>query len=201
MLNRFSYVFLLALMAIVAFLFVYFSGTQAAEPRYVGVERCRVCHEPASIGAQSKIWAAGPHASAYTVLESDSARAWLARHSSTVESCMGCHTTLGRMAQNEPERLLNAEGIGCERCHGPGSNYSDFNTMLDRKAFTDHGGVVGSLKDCYQCHVADPATVEIHCPFQHRPFNADSAWQVIRHQVPQATTRPAPDTVLQARDQ
>lgn len=200
MLNRFSYVFLLALIAIVAFLFVYFTGDNSDEARYVGVERCRVCHEAASLGAQFKIWASGPHATAYSVLESDSAKAYLASHNVTTASCIGCHSTLGRPAENEPEQLLNAEGVGCERCHGPGSMYSDYNTMLDREAFTAHAGVVGSLQDCSQCHAANPATAEIHCPFQHEPFNADSAWQKIRHQVPQAADRDArPDTVLQLR--
>jgi hypothetical protein len=72
--------------------------------------------------------------------------------------------------------------------------------MLNRNAFTSNGGVAGSLDDCSQCHALDPATAEVHCPFQHEPFNADSAWQRIRHQVPQATKRDErPDTLLQLR--
>lgn len=199
MLNRFSYIFLLGLIAIAAFLFIYFSADNGtAGLRYVGAERCGVCHEAASLGGAFKVWKSGPHAQAFNVLASDSARAYLAGHADRrLASCLGCHTTLGYEAHNEPERLLNAEGVSCERCHGAGSGYSDYNIMLDRAAFTAHGGVVGTLRDCYQCHAADPAATDNHCPFQQAPFSADSAWPAIRHPLPPAGRRP--DTVLLSR--
>lgn len=190
MLNRFTYILLLGLLLTVAFLFIHFSsGKDVVEPRYMGAQRCRVCHEAASLGASYKVWSASPHARAYQTLFSDSARAYLAANNSSIESCLGCHTTLGHPPLNEAEQVLHEEGVSCERCHGAGSNYVDYNTMMDHDAFINRGGVAGTLRDCYQCHAENPATADKHCPFQREQFVADSAWAMIRHQVPRTGRR------------
>jgi hypothetical protein len=69
--------------------------------------------------------------------------------------------------------------------------------MRERTAFTANGGAAGSLEDCYQCHAADPATADRHCPFQRSPFIADSAWSAIRHPVNARAQKP--DTVQELR--
>lgn len=198
MLNRFTYIFLLGLLAMLAFLYIHYSRMSTEGPQqFTSVERCRVCHEAASAGAQFKIWQRSPHAAAYTILESDSARAYLSRTKLSVDSCLACHTTLGRPAANDLEMRLVAEGVGCERCHGPGSNYSYYNTMREPATFKGHGGVAGSLDDCYQCHAASVGPDTRHCPFQTTAFNADTAWKQIAHPV---KNDPLPDTVLKLRE-
>lgn len=182
MLNRFSYIFLLALFTLCAFLYINYSRQQELPPaRFTGTDRCAVCHGTARIGAQTQRWQQSAHAAAYTRLSSDTARAYLAAHGLSTDGCLSCHSTLGRAAGNDAEKKVLAEGVGCERCHGPGSNYSEYNIMLDRAAFTSRGGVVGSKSDCAQCHAANPATDSPHCPFQTKPFNPDSAWKIIGH--------------------
>ncbi|MEO5931171.1 MAG: multiheme c-type cytochrome [Candidatus Kapaibacterium sp.] len=198
MLNRFSYIFLLGALALAAFLYVHYVSDRDQQPaRFTGVERCRVCHEAASAGAQFVTWRNGPHARAFTSLGSDSAKAYLTAHGIGTAGCISCHTTLGRAAENHAEEIVNAQGIGCERCHGPGSNYAYFNIMKLRDDFTAHSGVVGSLKDCYECHAASLQKDSLHCPFQRRDFIADSAWPIIRHPLPSHTTRP--DTIIELR--
>jgi hypothetical protein len=200
MLNRLSYIFLLGVLALAAFIYINYSrDSDDLVPQFTGVNRCRVCHEAASAGAQFRIWEDGPHATAYKTLQSDSAKQYIARHNLTVDSCLSCHTTLGRPAANADEQGLMVEGVGCERCHGPGSHYAFFNVMRDRSAFTARGGGIGTLKDCYQCHASDPAKVDEPCPFQHEKFNADSAWSDIRHPLFKNNT--ASDTVINLRDQ
>lgn len=190
MLNRFSYILLLGLLVTVAFLFIHFSSSRdVEEPRYVGAQRCRVCHEAASLGASYKVWNSSAHARAYQTLFSDSARAYLAATNSSIESCLECHTTIGQPHRTEADQALHEEGVSCERCHGAGSNYAEFNTMLDHDAFIARGGVAGTMRDCYQCHAEDPATADKHCPFQREQFVADSAWTLIRHQVPRTGRR------------
>lgn len=193
MLNRISYILLLGLLTLCAFLYINFAQTEMPPARSVGTERCRTCHEAASFGDQFAIWQQSAHSRAYTLLSTDSAKKILAT-GRTIESCLGCHSTLGRPAANPAEAPLLEEGVGCERCHGPGSNYSDFNTMIDRERFTSRGGVTGSLEDCHQCHSRQSGGDA--CPFERTSFNADSAWKRIAHP---ATRKRTNDTLLKMK--
>jgi len=197
MLNRLSYIFLLGTLALLAVLYIAYNRQDEAPARYMGIDRCRVCHEAASSGAQTKVWLRSAHSRAYQALESDSAKTIIAKLGGTNADCLRCHTTLGRAPQNEIERHLTMEGVSCERCHGPGSNYAYHEIMRHRSSFTAEGGVVGSLRDCYQCHAASVATDSAHCPFQYTDFNADSAWLQVRHPLPANPTRP--DTAVELR--
>lgn len=198
MLIRISYLLLIATIAIAAYLLVRMSrGIGDESATFTGSERCRACHSSVNAGRQWAIWSSSDHADAYNALESDSARAYLATRGDSIASCLGCHTTIGRAALAETEAALVAEGVGCERCHGAGSRYAYFDVMRERLSFTANGGAAGSLRDCYGCHAADPARSDRHCPFQHTPFNADSAWTAIRHPVNERA--PKPDTLRELR--
>ncbi len=196
MLIRFSYLFLIVALAIGAVLFVYFTRDTAAEtPRYVGVCRCAACHEASTAGAQYDRWRHGPHARAFQALSTDSARAYLQHTGDSIASCVSCHTTLGRRAYSAAEERLNAEGVGCERCHGPGSRYAFYEPMTERTAFVDRGGVVGDLEDCTGCHARHVNdTSRVVCPFQRRNFAPDTAWTLISHPTPPGSHQP--DTAL-----
>jgi hypothetical protein len=198
MLLRLSYLFLLIALALGAFLYVYFNRQNDPTPMFVGASRCSSCHSPEHIGSQFRLWQTGPHSKAYMVLQTDSVKTYLASQNISVDSCMSCHTTLGRPALNRAETALNSEGVGCERCHGPGSEYSYYNVMTDQTAFVSRGGVVGTLNDCGQCHAKDLANTPGHCPFQTRDFDADSAWIQVRHPIPPKPVEP--DTVQQLRE-
>ncbi len=184
MLNRISYFFILLLLTVCGYVYVqYMKNNSRIAPRYTGVERCGVCHSAASIGGQLGSWKITSHARAFESLGSERAQRLLANTGRHVEECLPCHTTAGHYGPKGKKDPLIIEGVGCERCHGPGSAYSDYNTMLDRKAFLAAGGVVGSLQDCNRCHIADPSVDARHCPFQTQSFNADSAWHTIGHPI------------------
>jgi hypothetical protein len=198
MLIRISYLLLIATIAIAAFLLVRMSRDMSDESAsFTGSERCGACHSSVNAGRQMGLWRNSAHARAFKALESDSAKRYLQTHGLTTSTCLGCHTTIGREALAGSEFTFIAEGVGCERCHGAGSRYAFYDVMRDRTAFTANGGVAGSLDDCYQCHAADPAKSERHCPFQLSPFIADSAWAAIRHPVNERA--PKPDTVKELR--
>jgi len=197
MLLRLSYLFLLITLAIAAFSYVYYVGRNERSALFVGAERCGVCHQPSYFGNQYSIWKNGPHGNAYVILEADSIKTYLSSHHDSIASCLPCHSTLGRAALNATEARLNREGVGCERCHGPGSKYSYFNVMTDRTLFTENAGVTGSLADCGQCHAASLAKSTRHCPFQFKDFNPDSAWPAIRHDIPERKAQP--DSLQQHR--
>lgn len=185
MLSRISYLLWFTALAIAVYLFIHFSrGDSQAQSAYLGATRCQPCHESQRIGNQYGIWMQSDHSRAFLALQSDSAREFMTRTNTTSDSCISCHSTLGRTGVGDAERAIDSEGVGCERCHGPGSKYAFFNVMQDKSAFTSNSGVIGSMQDCYDCHARSIGSDARRCPFQTTDFNADSAWTKIRHAVP-----------------
>ena len=103
---------------------------------YVGSDACRDCHEP-----EHTTWVASPHAQTLETLsragESDNA------------DCLKCHTTgYGRPggfpAAAAAESHADLARVGCESCHGPGSEHV--------KDGSDRIGSIVSLADkCDSC--------------------------------------------------
>jgi hypothetical protein len=137
------------------------SGKKTAQPQYVGSRACGECHASAERGGQYVRWLQSRHAHAYWRLASDWAL-FLARqrpHYQDLERpiederCLQCHLT---DAQSDDRLFAGSyrlqEGVGCEACHGPGSEYAEAEVMADRAAFLAKGGVVPSGRTCRRCH-------------------------------------------------
>jgi hypothetical protein len=136
-------------------------GVKRDSPLYVGSHVCRECHIAAELGNQYVQWLSSRHAAAYWRLATDWAL-FLARsrpHFEDMEDpqeddrCLLCHTT----AAQDPSALFaitfgEEEGVGCEACHGPGSNYAAADIMSDRSAFLAAGGRVPDEQSCLSCH-------------------------------------------------
>lgn len=97
---------------------------------YVGVNVCRECHGEGAIGNQYAIWVSSPHAKAFFTLLTDKGMEIAKREgiADPVNSsdCLKCHTT-GRGQYED----LKSEGVGCEACHGPGSDYHKASNHVD----------------------------------------------------------------------
>ncbi len=161
-------------------------GTRMHTPRYVGSRACQSCHLSRESGSQSVQWLQSRHAHAYWRLGADWAlflgrlRPQYADLESPIsdERCLLCHTT----GAQDPDALFEPgfrveEGVGCEACHGPGSEYMDPEVMADREAFVEHGGRVPDAATCRSCHRASER------------FDFDEWWPKIAHPRP----APAPD--------
>jgi hypothetical protein len=110
------------------------AGMAAAEPRYEGRKKCGSCHR-----SQLESWDRTMHALAMDSL-APQARAEAKKKAGLDPSkdyrqdpdCVGCHSTgfghEGGFDPKDPGRYL--VGVGCESCHGPGSDYR----LLHRKA-------------------------------------------------------------------
>lgn len=97
---------------------------------FVGSAACGTCHDAESIGNQYDKWLRSPHAKAVLILGTGPALA-LAKKLSIPDpskdlKCLACHTTGG----GKDEKLRD-EGVGCEACHGPGSDYHEFAGHVD----------------------------------------------------------------------
>ncbi|HOW83817.1 MAG TPA: cytochrome c family protein [Spirochaetota bacterium] len=98
---------------------------------YIGVETCAgSCHNNDAIGNQYRLWQMSPHARAMRDLVGEKGRE-IAAASSIKEpdkdpACLQCHTTGG--GKNAKTR---DESVGCEACHGPGSDYHETSVHVD----------------------------------------------------------------------
>lgn len=130
----------------------------AAQHKYVGVAKCKVCHMDARLGGNNfGAWKASPHARAFETLATDKAKAKAKElkiaDPQTSERCLKCHVT----AHGAPAALVglgvkNEDGVGCERCHGPGSDYLPNEVMRDKKVLAKMGLRPPDEKLCRECH-------------------------------------------------
>ena len=109
-------------------------------PIYVGAKACAKCHRDAGMGFQHCRWLLSGHARAYASL-ADPAAKEIARLSGIPQEpqessmCLGCHATGAHVEDWEKDEAFHVEdGVSCEKCHGPGSEYMDMSTMVDSQA-------------------------------------------------------------------
>ncbi len=147
---------------------------------YVGASKCQVCHKTESQGQQYPIWQKSGHSASFTVLNSPDAasiaRAAGIQNPPENQACLQCHAPLFEKA---PE--IKPEGVTCEVCHGPGSEYRKLSIMKDRAAAVKNGLVVydsqeAIRKQCLTCHENAHG----------KSFDFSSAYEKIKHPKPEA---------------
>jgi hypothetical protein len=158
-------------------------GEKVDVPRYVGARVCTQCHTGADHERQDVVWMRSAHAHAYWDLGTDWAMylAKLRPHYHDLENamederCTLCHVT----GSQEPDALFDAsfrpqEGVTCEACHGPGSNYATTDVMADPEAFAAAGGRIPDEATCRGCHR------------NSETFEWEEMWPKVAHPVPTA---------------
>ena len=162
------------------FLLLFFMiGTLVAQD-YVGAAKCKACHNSESKGAQFSKWEATRHANSFETLKSEKAAEIAAKKGLKVPAyeaaeCVACHTTgFGKggyeikdaafwaevtdkgKPTSDVKRMESLQNVGCEVCHGPGSEYKSSKVM---KGLADGsvdaasvGYTVPSEKTCTGCH-------------------------------------------------
>jgi RecJ-like exonuclease len=154
------------------------SASGGGTHKYIGAEKCKLCHSTEKIGAQFKIWEASKHAQAYADLASDTAKAVAKARGiddpQKAPQCLKCHET----GYGQPGSMFEAtfnpqDGIQCESCHGPGSDYWKMSTMKgihEKTVKAEDVGLIMPTKElCVTCHNQES-------PFYHGfDFSADSA--------------------------
>ena len=126
--------------------FVFFMGSFsiAQTYEYIGVAKCKTCHNTPTKGDQYKIWAASKHANAMKVLSATEAKN---------PKCTKCHSTAAGADPNLlTETITVEEGVSCESCHGPGSAYKTIPIMKDKDMAIKNGLKLPDEKTCKKCH-------------------------------------------------
>ncbi|MFQ6008365.1 MAG: multiheme c-type cytochrome [Candidatus Zixiibacteriota bacterium] len=113
-----------------------------AEFQYVGAKKCKGCHKD-----QHASWLETKHAKAFEVLSDEEKKK---------AECVGCHIT-GEMSDGTV-----LEGVQCEACHGPGSEYKSLKIMNRKKWAADPetykkkaieaGLIYPTEENCKRCH-------------------------------------------------
>ncbi len=173
---------------ILAWMSTGFSGMPQAKKnqfKYVGVLKCKMCHNSPRKGNQYKIWKNSPHAKAYEELGTEKAKA-VAKKMGIADpqkspKCLKCHVTgygLPKTAFGPRYHMEN--GVTCEACHGPGSAYWKVSVM--RKIYKGQmdGSKVGYVRPneqtCKKCHNPESPT--------YKKFVYATFWKKIAHDIP-----------------
>jgi hypothetical protein len=139
-------------------------GAEGDDFQYVGVKKCKICHKKAEAGEQFPIWEKSGHAKAFETLATDAAKEEAAKHGiddpQAAPECLKCHATAAAvMADLENQTITLEEGVSCESCHGPGSEYKSKKVMAAIYAGETDGATVGLItpteETCKQCHTPE----------------------------------------------
>ncbi len=156
-------------------------------PVYVGAKACAECHRDAGMGFQHSRWLLSAHARAYASLADPRAKE-IARLSGIPQEpqessmCLGCHATGAHVEDWEKDEAFHVEdGVSCEKCHGPGSEYMDLDTMVDPQAAAAAGLIMPTKEMCMKCHEVKGSHAQVH----GKPkIDIDQAWEEISHPTP-----------------
>jgi len=162
-----------------------------AAPEIIGAAKCKSCHKTQT-GDQWKIWTESAHARSFETLASEKSKKIAAdkglgdpQHES---ACLKCHATRASLGEgvviNEKSNYADNEGVGCEACHGPGSDYKSRNVMLDAEAARAAGLIMNM--GCRKCHNEESPTFKV--------FDFEARWLDIAHPVPGKTDGESQDS-------
>ncbi len=163
------------------------SGQDAPEPVYVGVKACADCHSGKQMGHQYSKWLLSRHSTSFAVLAKPGAKT-IAELSGVKEEpqkaaiCLGCHAT-GAEAEDweKDDDFRIDDGVQCEKCHGPGSEYMPAKVMSDPEAAMKAGLKMPIINDCMVCHVEKGSHVAVH---KLPALDLSEAWVRIAHPTP-----------------
>jgi hypothetical protein len=158
------------------------SGPAAAE--FVGSTKCKKCHL-----AEHKSWEGLRHGKAFETLKPGNASEAKTKHKldpakdyTKDATCVACHTVgFGKpggyqMPADEEgtKKMKPLEGVGCENCHGAGSNYILLHEEImksKRKYKMEEMYAAGAAKMeatvCLTCHNEKSPTVDPTVPFDY----------------------------------
>ena len=145
----------------------------AQSPTYVGSARCQICHRTESQGRQFPIWQKSRHSRSSQALSTPLAQK-LAGDAAFNAKCLGCHSPLADKAVE-----LKAEGVSCEVCHGPGSEYKKLSLMKNRDEAVKNGLIPYADTEAIKA-----LCLKCHQNAHNKPFDFAARWEKIKHPIP-----------------
>lgn len=120
---------------------------------YVGNSKCKMCHKGEKKGMIWERWLETKHAKALESLNTE-------EEEDQDPGCLQCHTTGGGepTGYNPDEPNEDLASVGCEACHGPGSDYKKLSIMKDRELAVAAGLIIPNEETCTRCHSKESPT-------------------------------------------
>ena len=168
-------------LSLVLVLAIFAAGAMQAQTfKYIGAQKCKMCHIKAPKGEQYNVWLKGPHANAMKTLAGDEAKKIATEMGiadpTTDAACVKCHATTGHIEDGLAAGIRQSEGVSCESCHGPGSAYKSASVMKSREASLAKGLILPTEEVCKTCHNEESPT--------YKPFNFEEMVAKIAHPDP-----------------
>jgi YVTN family beta-propeller protein len=165
------------------------------EPVYIGSQACAKCHDGPQMGHQFSKWRLSAHARAYTALSQPEAReitklSGITEEPHRAKMCLGCHATASEEEDwRHGEEFHLEDGLQCEVCHGPGSEYAVREIMKNKERALANGLRITANDDCRICHRPKGSHEAV---LKKQPFDLDQAMLTIAHPLPKEKPDPAP---------
>jgi len=154
------------------------AAKEAPAFKYVGVLACRPCHQAEKNGKVYETWTETSHAKAFEKLGAANQKN---------EACLACHTTGYGKAMFVGKTAAELQGVQCEACHGPGSDYRALPVMKNLEQAKAKGLIAPTEKVCANCHTAS-IPKECWAGAKEAPrFSFAVAVKKIEHHVPKKT--------------
>ena len=159
-------------------------ASEAPAHAFVGVEKCKLCHNTPAKGAQYNQGAKSKHSKAWATLATEEAKKVGAAKGiadpQNAPECLRCHVTgYGSPAEKLTLKYKKEDGVGCESCHGPGADYWKMEVMKDLKKSLAAGLTIPDAKTCVRCHNPENPT--------HKGFDFATYHPKIAHPMPKKT--------------
>ncbi len=109
------------------------------DDKFIGAKLCAIYHKSETAGKQFVIWESSKHAQAINTLTTAKAdkiakEKGFTTKAAETESCLKCHSTGCNVdASLLTDKFNISDGVQCETCHGPGSEYKTKKIMKDKK--------------------------------------------------------------------
>lgn len=163
------------------------AGAPSAEPtqakpkvnHYIGVAKCKNCHNVADSGGQYECWTKSKHAEAFKTLASEESKKLASAKgiadAQKDDKCLKCHVTAFGVADDQLQKGFDRTlGVQCEACHGPGEAHmkarlaaaaADENADPKVRKTVGEGEIQVSVeaKLCTSCHNADSPSYKPFC--------------------------------------
>ncbi len=146
-------------------------------PKFTGVYACAQCHNSPMMGYQFSRWRLRGHAQAYARLATPEAYAvaeqeGIGTNPQEEAACLKCHSSgATEPAESFLPSFSKDEGVGCEACHGAGSEFMYEAIMKDKPAAMAAGLKSITPETCRDCHE------DAH----GQPFDLEEAMKAIDH--------------------
>jgi Cytochrome c554 and c-prime len=150
--------------------------------KYIGADKCKLCHNKPATGDQYAQWQKTLHSKSLKSLASQPALDYAKKNGiadPTKEAkCLKCHSTFDAVPANLRGGIPAIDGVSCESCHGPGSSYKSPTIMKDLALSQKNGLIMPTKEVCLKCHNKEN-------PF-YKEFNFEAALTKVNHPNPAA---------------